>query len=32
VAWTAAGWLVVKLAGQAYGPPWDEVDFDADPD
>ena len=25
-------WLVVKLAGQEYGPPWDEVDFDADPD
>ncbi len=25
-------WLVVKLAGQACGPPWDEVDFDADPD
>ena len=26
------GRLVVKLAGQAYGPPWDEVDLDADPD
>jgi len=25
-------WLVVKLAGQPYGPPWDEIDFDADPD
>jgi hypothetical protein len=25
-------WLVVKLAGQPYGPPWDGVDFDADPD
>jgi len=25
-------WLVVKLAGQPYGPPWDEVDFDAGPD
>jgi uncharacterized damage-inducible protein DinB len=25
-------WLVVKLAGQPHGPPWDEVDFDADPD
>lgn len=25
-------WLVVKLAGQQYGQPWDEVDFDADPD
>ena len=25
-------WLVVKLAGQPYGPPWDEVDFNAEPD
>lgn len=25
-------WLVVKLAGQPYGRPWEEVDFDADPD
>jgi hypothetical protein len=25
-------WLVVKLAGQPYGAPWDAVDFDADPD
>jgi len=25
-------WLVVKLAGRPYGTPWDEVDFDADPD
>jgi uncharacterized damage-inducible protein DinB len=25
-------WLVVKVAGDPYGPPWDEVDFDADPD
>lgn len=25
-------WLVAKLAGQPYEPPWDEVDFDADPD
>lgn len=25
-------WLVVKLAGQPYGPPWDGVDFDADLD
>ncbi len=23
---------LVKLVGQPYGPPWDEVDFDADPD
>jgi uncharacterized damage-inducible protein DinB len=27
-----AEWLVVKLAGQPYGPPWEGVDFDADPD
>jgi uncharacterized damage-inducible protein DinB len=25
-------WLVVKVAGEPYGPPWDQVDFDADPD
>ncbi len=25
-------WLVVRVAGDPYGPPWDEVDFDADPD
>ena len=25
-------WLAVKLAGQPYGPPWDEVDWDADSD
>lgn len=25
-------WLVVKVAREPYGPPWDEVDFDADPD
>lgn len=25
-------WLVVKLAGQPYGAPWDGVDFEADPD
>jgi uncharacterized damage-inducible protein DinB len=25
-------WLAVKVAGQDYGPPWDAVDFDADPD
>jgi uncharacterized damage-inducible protein DinB len=24
-------WLAVKLAGRDYGPPWDGVDFDADP-
>lgn len=27
-----ADWLAVKLAGQGYGPPWEDVDFDADPD
>jgi hypothetical protein len=32
LALVEADWLVVKLAGQPYGPPWDEVDFDADPD
>jgi uncharacterized damage-inducible protein DinB len=32
VALVETDWLVVKLAGQPYGPPWDEVDFDADPD
>jgi uncharacterized damage-inducible protein DinB len=32
MALVEADWLAVKLAGQAYGPPWDEVDFDADPD
>ena len=32
VALVEADWLAVKLAGQAYGPPWDAVDFDADPD
>ncbi len=25
-------WLAFKTAGQPYGPPWDAVDFDADPD
>ena len=32
MALVEADWLVVKLAGQLYGPPWDEVDLDADPD
>jgi uncharacterized damage-inducible protein DinB len=32
MALVEADWLVVKLAGQPYGPPWDAVDFDADPD
>jgi uncharacterized damage-inducible protein DinB len=31
VALVEADWLAVKLAGQEYGPPWDAVDFDADP-
>jgi uncharacterized damage-inducible protein DinB len=32
VALVEADWLAVKLAGREYGPPWDAVDFDADPD
>jgi len=32
MALVEADWLAVKLAGQGYGPPWDAVDFDADPD
>ena len=32
VALVEADWLAVKLAGQGYGPPWDAVDFDVDPD
>ncbi|WP_426567247.1 DinB family protein [Angustibacter sp. McL0619] len=32
VALVEADWLAVKLSGQAYGPPWEAVDFDADPD
>src|SRR6185312_4311009 len=32
VALVEADWLAVKLAGREYGPPWDTVDFDADPD
>lgn len=32
MALVEADWLVVKLAGQPYGPPWDEVNFEADPD
>lgn len=32
VALVEADWLAVKLAGQRYVPPWDAVDFDADPD
>jgi hypothetical protein len=32
MALVEADWLVVKLVGQPYGPPWDDVDFDADPD
>lgn len=32
MALVEADWLAVKLAGEAYGPPWDTVDFDDDPD
>ena len=32
VALVEVDWLAVKLAGREYGPPWDAVDFDADPD
>lgn len=32
MALVEADWLAVKLAGREYGPPWDAVDFDADPD
>jgi uncharacterized damage-inducible protein DinB len=32
VALVEADWLAVKLAGEEYGAPWDDVDFDADPD
>jgi len=32
MALVEADWLVVKLAGQSYGPPWDQVDFETDPD
>jgi Protein of unknown function (DUF664) len=32
MALVEADWLVVKLVGHPYGPPWDDVDFDADPD
>lgn len=32
VAFVKADWLAVKLAGELYGPPWDTVDFDADPE
>ena len=32
VALVEADWLAVKLAGREYGPPWDAVDFEDDPD
>jgi uncharacterized damage-inducible protein DinB len=32
LALVEADWLAVKLAGRDYGPPWEAVDFDADPD
>lgn len=31
LALVEADWFAVKLAGREYGPPWDAVDFDADP-
>jgi hypothetical protein len=31
VALVEADWLAVKLAGREYGPPWEAVDFDTDP-
>jgi uncharacterized damage-inducible protein DinB len=32
MALVEADWFAVKLAGEAYGEPWESVDFDADPD
>jgi len=32
VALVEADWLAVKTCGRDYGPPWETVDFDADPD
>ncbi len=32
VALVEVDWLAVKLAGEGYGSPWDDVDFEADPD
>lgn len=32
MALVEADWLAVKLAGEGYGPPWDAVDFEEDPD
>jgi hypothetical protein len=32
MALVEADWLAVKLTGREYGPPWEAVDFDADPD
>src|SRR3712207_1743546 len=32
MALVEADWLAVRLAGEELGPPWDAVDFDADPD
>ena len=32
LALVEADLFAVKLAGREYGPPWDAVDFDADPD
>jgi hypothetical protein len=32
MALVEADTLAVKLAGEPYGPPWEDVDFDGDPD
>jgi hypothetical protein len=32
LALVEADWLAVKLAGEEYGAPWGDVDFDADPE
>jgi uncharacterized damage-inducible protein DinB len=32
VALVEVDWLAVKLAGEEYGAPWDEIDFDVDPE
>jgi uncharacterized damage-inducible protein DinB len=32
MALVEADWLAVKLAGRGYGPPWDAVDLEGDPD
>ncbi len=32
MAYVEADWLAFKLTGRAYGPPWDSMGLDADPD